>query len=275
MPKIEIIKAGLMTSIQDLGRKGMAYFAIPKSGVMDVNSAQIALLLLNQAPSSPLIECTSMAPQIKFHGATRIAITGADFNWTINNEKVPRNWCLEIKPGDILKGQFTKDGLRGYIAIEGELLIESVYDSYSTYINAKLGGFKGRLLQKGDILEWKETKKRQEDIWAIPIKSGPEYDLLSDIGKTQLITHTFEVEADSNRMGLRLNGKPIEVIGKLENSVPVLPGFIQLPPSGLPIVVLQDGQTTGGYPRIAYLQEKHLAELNQIPLKGNLKFQLQ
>lgn len=275
MGSFEIIKAGMMTSIQDLGRKGLAYFAIPTSGVMDKSAARIALLILHKNENSPLLECTSSAPEIKFNDETRIVITGADFNWKLNNEPINRNSILSVKKNDILKGNFSKDGLRGYIALGGDLEIEKVYDSFSTYTNAKLGGFQGRLLRKGDILKWENTNFVFSKNKIIPIKKGPEFNLLSEESMELLTSNIYKIGIDSNRMGVRLEGKKLNNTNfQLENSVPVLPGFIQLPPSGLPIIVLQDGQTTGGYPRIAYIQNKYLSELNQIPLGGGFQFQL-
>ena len=275
MGSFEIIKAGMMTSIQDLGRKGLAYFAIPTSGVMDKSAARIALLILHKNENSPLLECTSSAPEIKFNDETRIVITGADFNWKLNNEPINRNSILSVKKNDILKGNFSKDGLRGYIALDGDLEIEKVYDSFSTYTNAKLGGFQGRLLRKGDILKWEYTNFVFSKNKIIPIKKGPEFNLLSEESMELLTSNIYKIGIDSNRMGVRLEGKKLNNTNfQLENSVPVLPGFIQLPPSGLPIIVLQDGQTTGGYPRIAYIQNKYLSELNQIPLGGGFQFQL-
>ncbi|MFT6320706.1 MAG: antagonist of KipI [Granulosicoccus sp.] len=275
MGSFEIIKAGMMTSIQDLGRKGLAYFAIPTSGVMDKSAARIALLILHKNENSPLLECTSSAPEIKFNDETRIVITGADFNWKLNNEPINRNSILSVKKNDILKGNFSKDGLRGYIALDGDLEIEKVYDSFSTYTNAKLGGFQGRLLRKGDILKWENTNFVFSKNKIIPIKKGPEFNLLSEESMELLTSNIYKIGIDSNRMGVRLEGKKLNNTNfQLENSVPVLPGFIQLPPSGLPIIVLQDGQTTGGYPRIAYIQNKYLSELNQIPLGGGFQFQL-
>jgi antagonist of KipI len=275
MGSFEIIKAGMMTSIQDLGRKGLAYFAIPTSGVMDKNAARVALLILHKNENSPLLECTSSAPEIKFNDETRIVITGADFNWKLNNDPINRNSILSVKKNDILKGNFSKDGLRGYIALGGDLEIEKVYDSFSTYTNAKLGGFQGRLLRKGDILKWKNTNFVFSKNKIIPIKKGPEFNLLSEESMELLTSNIYKIGIDSNRMGVRLEGKKLNNTNfQLENSVPVLPGFIQLPPSGLPIIVLQDGQTTGGYPRIAYIQDQYLSELNQIPLGGGFQFQL-
>ncbi|MFK7773568.1 MAG: biotin-dependent carboxyltransferase family protein [Saprospiraceae bacterium] len=275
MGSFEIIKAGMMTSIQDLGRKGLAYFAIPTSGVMDKNAAQVALLILNKKENCPLIECTSSAPEIKFSDAIRIVITGADFNWKLNNKPINRNSILSIKKNDILKGSFSKDGLRGYIALDGDLEIDQIYDSFSTYTNAKLGGYQGRLLQKGDVLRWKNSNFIFSKNKIIPIKKGPEFFLLSKKSIELLTTNIYRIGIDSNRMGIRLEGEKLgDSNVQLENSVPVLPGFIQLPPSGLPIIVLQDGQTTGGYPRIAYIQDQYLSALNQIPLGGEFQFQL-
>jgi len=149
---LEILQAGLMSSIQDMGRENLAYYAVPISGVMDKNAARIALLLLNQPEKSPLIECTSLPPKIRFNAPSKITLTGADFGWKINEKEVLLNTVLEIKEGDILKGRFAQTGFRGYIAINGKLEVEEVYNSHSTYTNAKIGGVNGRLLKKGDII---------------------------------------------------------------------------------------------------------------------------
>jgi len=236
---------------------------------MDVNAAKIALLLLNKSEDSPLIECTSAAPHILFHDATKIVLTGADFNWKLNKEVVNRNEIIKVQSGDVLKGQFAKEGLRGYLAIKGDFKLEKVHQSYATYINANMGGQEGRLLQKGDVIEWENPKAMK----GIPICRGPEFDFLTPLSQGLLIAETFTLGSDSNRMGARLKGPPLESrIYQLENSLPVLPGFIQLPPSGHPIVVLQDGQSTGGYPRIAYIPEKYLSRFNQIGLGGEVRF---
>lgn len=275
MPSLEIIKPGLMTSIQDLGRKGLAYYAIPTSGVMDENAAKIALLLLNKKEESPLIECTAVAPHILFNNSTQIAITGANFNWTINGDPISQNTVIEINKGDLLKGNFAQQGFRGYIALSGELSLDRIYNSYATYVNARIGGHQGRLLKKGDVIVWEQAKLNPFNNRIIPIKKGPEFQFLSELSKYQLTANNYKIGTDSNRMGVRLVGPKLESTSyQLEYSLPVLPGFIQLPPSGLPIVVLQDGQTSGGYPRVAYIQERYLSRLNQIPLGGEFRFEL-
>lgn len=275
MPSLEIIKPGLLTSIQDQGRKGMAYYAIPRSGAMDANAARIALLLLHLPEDSPLIECTSLAPHIRFRDAARIAIAGADFGWRLNEEAIPVNRVVEVQAGDVLRGKMARDGFRAYIAINGHLQLEPVYDSYATYLNAKLGGYQGRILQKGDVIQWEALAVNGLDRTRIPIQAGPEYHYLSSSAQEQLVTQEYVVSNDSNRMGLRLQGEPLESSAyQLTHSVPILPGFIQLPPSGLPIIILQDGQISGGYPRIAYVPPQYLSTLNQIPLGGRFCFRM-
>lgn len=283
MHSLTIGHPGLMTSIQDMGRKGMMYYAIPKSGVLDQTSARQALQLLNLPDTTPLIECTSKAPQIEFHQKTQIALTGADFNWTVNGKSIQPNALYTIQAQDVLSGSFARKGLRGYIAIRGILYAQQVYGSTSTYVNAEIGGFKGRFLQKGDVLQWQpfgQIHQRSvklpslEMIQEIPIHPGPEYHLLSESARIQLTQQWYTIHADSNRMGIRLSGTPLsQWDGKLDHSRPVLPGFIQLPPNGIPIILLQDGQVSGGYPRVGYLRKEMLGALSQVALGGSVRFE--
>lgn len=274
MPVLEFIRSGLLTTVQDSGRAGTNFYAIPSSGSMDPNAAMIALLLLNEKPDSPLIECTSIAPSIRFHGPAKIALTGADFNWTLNHQAVPLNTVLAISDGDVLTGKHAADQLRGYIAVQGAWTGTPVYGSHSTYLSGKFGGFEGRILQKGDKIEWKSEGLMDDS--AIPLRKGPEFDWLSETSKQILVRDPYTIGVESNRMGARLQGPKLESRAyQLPDSVPVLPGFVQLPPGGLPIVVLQDGQVSGGYPRIAYIPERFLPVFNQIPLGKQVRFRME
>ncbi|MEM0998997.1 MAG: biotin-dependent carboxyltransferase family protein [Bacteroidota bacterium] len=273
MPQLEIIKPGLLTTIQDLGRSGSRFYAIPVSGAMDPNAAAIALLLLDAAPSAPLIECTSLAPTICFHGAGRIALSGGDFGWRLNERAVPRNQVLAVADGDVLRGGHATDQLRGYLAVGGELSgAGPVYGSYSTYLNGKFGGWQGRRLQKGDRLNWQDLAV-SEDIFRIPLRQGPEFTWLMPESRKELFDAGFVIGPETNRMGARLQGPVLRCKpDALPDSVPVLPGFVQLPPGGQLIVVLQDGQVTGGYPRVAYLSATALLHFNRIPLGAEARF---
>lgn len=281
MPTCKILKSGLWTSIQDLGRTGYAYYAIPPSGVMDSEAASLALSLVNLDLDMPLIECTMTAPSILFNDDTTIALTGANMKWCINNSEVPLYKPLHIKSGDILSGKIGQENLRSYIAIKGQIKSEKHFDSCSSYKAAQLGFNHGLPLQKNQIIEWTNVDTESLNIELEPqakqsneiiLHQGPEYNLLSEVSKQLLTNQKFHISSQSNRMGARLKGGKLQVTSKLKDSVPVLPGFVQLPPSGEPIVILQDGQTTGGYPRIAYMKQEQLNQFNQIPFNREFKF---
>ena len=276
MPSLEFLQAGLMTSVQDMGRQGLAYYAFPSSGVMDKKSAMLALLLLDKEIHEPLIECTSIAPKIKFQSTTRLALTGANFGWRINGKKVRRNAAIVVQEGAILEGESANKGLRAYIAIDGDLQLQKSFSSFSTYTPASMGGVEGRMIKKGDVIFWtKKLKQRLQAHNIIPIQKGPEYDMLDESSKGLLCSSAFKISQDSNRMGARLFGEKLKSkLAQLEYSLPVLPGFIQLLPSGDLVVILQDGQVSGGYPRVAYIKEKDLSDFNQIALGSFLYFDL-
>lgn len=284
MDSLEIIEAGIFTTVQDKGRLGYAYYAVPRSGFMDDHSAQKALSILDLPSDYPLLECTSKGPIIQFRSSSQIAITGADMNWKLNGEAIKIGRKVNVNADDILKSGFSRSGFRAYIAIDGKLSAQNIYNSYSTYTNAKIGGFNGRALRKGDVIEWNEADKTRKRIEPkntykgldfIPIKKGPEFTLLTPPSRAFLTQCIYTIDPDSNRMGARLKGtKLLSRSYQLKNSRPILPGFIQLPPSQLPIVILQDGQTTGGYPRIAYIQEKYLASFNQIAIGKEVQLRL-
>ena len=280
MPSCEFIKPGLYTSLQDQGRLGMSYYAIPPSGVMDRQSANLANVIIGNLGSNPVIECCLSGPTIKFHNPTTIAITGSPMAWAINGKATPLNTALIIKEGDILSSKFATAHLYAYIAIQGDIETTLSYDSCSVYPPAKLGHQGGKPFQKDDIIKWKKSSielkssKVNPRVFAsnIPIIKGPEYHLLTDESKQNLTSATWAKSVNSNRMGARLSGPSLTTQDNLQDSVPVLPGHIQLPPSGLPIVVLRDGQTTGGYPRIGFIDRDGLDDFNQVGLREELKF---
>jgi len=188
MGSLKIIKQGLLTSVQDLGRTGMAYYAIPKSGVMDKESAQLANLIVDNELRLPLIECTMVAPILEFLTDTTIALTGADASWTINGKGVKMGQILFVKKEDILAGKRMANGLRAYIAIKGKLNVQYVYDSASYYLNGGIGGHDGKHFQKGDILTWEDdtseisfvkVKSNLNNLGKIKIHKGPEYNSLN------------------------------------------------------------------------------------------------
>lgn len=276
MTDIKIIHPGLLTSIQDDGRSGLGFYGIPPSGQMDPEAAHQANNILGNRPEAPVIECNLLAPKLRFMQPATFCITGADMQWTIDEEPLKRNLMLQAKAGALLAGKNAVQGARGYIAVQGTIECRHDYDSAATYAYAGLGGFEGRPLKAGDIVSVrpgvpshaaKSASKIQTyaDNVRILVVPGPEWGLMTKAAKQAFTMAEFSIASDSNRMGARLKGPALqsELQGKMD-TVPLLPGTIQLPASGHPLVILAEGQTTGGYPRIAVIVPTSLARFNQI-----------
>ena len=273
-----------MTSIQDKGRHGHAYHAISAAGAMDSDSAQLANTIIGNDENYPVIESTSIAPTIEFLSVGVIALTGAECRYQLNNDVIKNNTAYVIKKGDILKGGTFTKGLRGYLAVNGKIKRVSYLGSisYHSYPHNRI--IKQSLLKKNDIIEWHSEIKniphtsihiKNTSSNIIKIKAGPEYSSLSKINKYQLTNQSYKITSQSNRMGIRLNSHPIIADKRrLDHSVAVLPGIIQLSSSGQLIILLQDSQTTGGYPRIAYIRDTELSQLNQIRIGTQVQFKI-
>ena len=286
MGSLTVLNPGLLTSFQDQGRPGLAFYAIPRSGPLDPQAAALANTLLLNSEQTPVIECHFLPPKLRFDSEATIALTGADMNWQINGRSVSRQKVIRVKSGSVLSGTPAQQGCRAYLAIHGTIETESTFGSSACYPLCGLGGNRGQAFAAGDQVSWCEATTSAFPVQlqleeepgrsdSIPILAGPEYDWLTKEAKSALKTRAFSITPESNRMGTRLSGPNLETDGRaLTNSLPLLPGFVQLPPSGQCIVVLQDGQTTGGYPRIAFLPPRSLCQLNQIPLQTPFRFRL-
>jgi len=286
MSYLKIIKKGLYTSIQDAGRYGHALYGIPQSGAMDAYSARLANRLVKNPEEAALIECTFIPPTIEFFKNYIISLTGADMKWHIGDFAVPRFTSLYVRKGSILRGSSAASGVRAYIAIQGEIDVEPVLGSKSYYSGMAIGGYQGRLIAKGDQIKMKSKRSK----WAfdyiadeerpnlmseklIPITRGPEWHFLNQESKTSFISGQWTISSQSDRMAATLlNHKPDLKVDLKMPSVPVFPGVIQTPPDGKPIVVLNDGQTTGGYPRAAIIPTNSLSIFNQIRPSESFRF---
>lgn len=282
--KIKILKSGILTNIQDEGRYGNRYFAIPQSGYMDSCSANMANLIVGNDPNAGIIECNIIAGVFEFLNDAIICITGADMQWTIDGRKIYKNKTIKVNKGQQLKGKNSVNGMRAYIAVAGDIQATRHYKSMSTYHYAGLGGINGRRLQSGDILTYNHKKKKFLDIKTpnqidyrsikiIEIMAGPEWSFLSNEEQIIFLKTTYIISENSNRMGAKLeSNSPIHINKTLAHSHCIIPGMIQLPPNGDAIVILADGQTTGGYPRIAYIPKDQLNLFNQIMPKQTFRF---
>ena len=272
---IKVIQPGLFTTIQDGGRHGFRNIGIPTSGFMDQESAWAANELVNNNKDESLLEITLTGPTLIFNCNCVISITGGDFNPLINNLPVKMYQSINVRTGDILKLNNTINGARSYIAISGGLYVKSILGSKSFFNNIS----DSYHLKKGD--EIKVSKKSESQIlkWDklkfnlnrfMKVFRGPEYDLLSTNSKKKLFKNEFTINTN-NRMAYNLE-ETLQVDIKTIISSPVLPGSVQLTPSGKIIILHRDCQTTGGYPRILQLDTNSLNNLSQLKSNDKIKF---
>ncbi len=267
MGKLTILTSGLHTSIQDMGRYGFRQYGIPISGAMDQDNARLANLLVNNPYNHPVIEITQIGPKILFHDQALIAIAGADLSPTINSEPIANNKALQIEANDILSFGKPKHGVRAYLAIHG-LQADKVLGSYSQY----KGITEADQLMKEDTLSFdsyastdnqngriKLTITQLEFIEVVP---GIEFGLIPKKTMNQLLSTPLLIKAN-NRMGYQLES-PVDLShNHTMITSPVVPGTTQLTPSGELLVLMRDGQVTGGYPRVFQLTEQSINQLAQ------------
>lgn len=289
---LEIIKSGLLDTIQDLGRYGYQHLGINPGGAMDRLSAQAANALLGKEFNSPVIEMHFPTATILFQKETIICITGADFSPTINHKSIPIEQPVVVNKKTILQFEKKISGARCYLAFLHEFDIEKWLDSYSTNLVANAGGFKGRTLQKGDIINFKNNVEYknlagEKDFVILPWSSsekllskkeirfiiGNEWNWLTDEGQNFFANNGFQITNNSNRMGYRLKGNPLTVKeDKQLISSGVTFGTIQLLPDGQLIILMANHQTTGGYTRVGHVISADLPILAQKNPGDEIKF---
>lgn len=275
---IRILKGGMMTTVQDLGRTGYQSQGFSVAGVMDVRSFKIANLLLDNPENEAVLEFTLIGPTLEFTSATIIAITGGDFQPTINGEPAPMYTAIYMNKGDILKFGSARTGSRGYIAFSSYLDIPVVMGSRCTNMKSKIGGFKGRKLQAGDYMNFRikrrylpfflsrklEGDNFDQEEATLRVIMGPQDDLISRQGIETFLNSEYTVTSDFDRMGCRLEG-PFIAPKKTSDIISdgIAFGAIQVPSHGKPIILLSDRQTTGGYAKIATVASVDIPKLVQ------------
>lgn len=279
---ITIIKAGLFTTVQDVGRKGFQHLGINPNGAMDALAMQIANVLIQNKSDEAVIEFFYPAPVIRFNASGFIALSGADFGATINEIPIPINHPIFVPENAVLS--FTKkiSGHIAYLAIQGGLELNEWMNSYSTNTRAGAGGVEGRVLIKDDEIHFKATalqENKQSQLQVLPWMAdtkglyqtqslrylpGNEFSQLNTFSQQFMTNAQFTILADSDRMGYRLKGPALKCKKQIELiSSGVTNGTIQLLPNGQCIVLLADHQTSGGYPRIGHIIQSDIPTLVQ------------
>jgi len=274
---IKVIQPGLFTTIQDGGRHGYRNIGIPTSGFMDQESAWAANKIVDNDREESLIEITLKGPTLLFNNNCTISITGGDFNPLINDKPIKMYESINVKLGDTLKINNTKNGARCYLAISGGIYVKSIFGSKSFLSNISESYYlrKGDEIKISDNSNNKILKKNNLKFKlnrSMEVFKGPEFDLLSIKVKNMLFKNEFTIRTNS-RMAYNLEEK-VQIGIKSIISSPVLPGSVQLTPSGKMIILHRDCQTTGGYPRILQLNKSSLNHLSQIKSNEKIKFSL-
>lgn len=281
LARIEILSPGIHSSIQDCGRPGGLDFGVSESGAMDSFAYDYANAIVGNQTGAPTIEILGGAFKALILEPVVICVTGATLEMKINSVSV-RLWeSYLLNKGDRVELKSCQAGIRNYMAIQGDWLgLDKFLDSYSTDEKAKIGGLSGRGLNRGDILnvEWSSNankrkiisyddpyfKQMRSRIKSVRVLLGPQEDAFSSEGINIFLSSDYEMTTMSNRMGLRLKGRPIEHIKSpdiLSDAIPF--GAIQIPGDGQPIIMMADRQTTGGYTKIATVISVDLSVLAQ------------
>mgnify|MGYP002630491746 CR=1 FL=1 len=268
---IKVLNPGFYSTIQDSGRKGFQQYGVPYSGVMDAYSAALANHILGNDENAAVIEMTMTGAKLQFHCVTNICISGADMTPTLNGIQIQLNKSIKIQSEDVLSFGKLNKGFRCYLAVLGGFKTEGVMNSQSMYKGITTQ-FK---ISKNDELKIDTNnlfidsknasiKVNNEHFFTnkIDVFKGPEFEFLSENQQEFLLQNEFTISKDNNRMAYQL-------LELLENTLEpiitsaVLPGTIQLTPSGKLIVLMRDSQTTGGYPRVLQLSEASINVLAQ------------
>ena len=279
---LKVLRSGFYTTVQDTGRFGCRAFGVPVSGAMDSYSSQFANSVLGNMTDAAVLEMTMTGPTLHFSEPTLIALSGANLTPLLNDKPIRMNVSISIQANDILSFGRPRYGFRAYLAIKNGFLTETMLGSRSMY---KPITKQSRVL-KDDFLEYNRIESTQKTLNAhvkynrdliedgvLDVYKGPEFNTLPGHRQSQLLNLSLIVSKQNNRMAYRLEplfNNTLEPI----LTAPLLPGTVQLTPSGQLIALMRDCQTTGGYPRVLQLTERAITILSQKTTGSCLKFRL-
>jgi len=278
---LTIISPGLLTTVQDGGRFGHAAIGVGTSGAMDAVALRLANILVGNPENAAGLEITLRGPRLRCDAECLIALTGAPIEARCDGASVPMWRPLSVRTGKQLDFGGMRRGARSYLAVAGGLQTEPLLGSRSVDVNAGIG----RALVAGDVLPITSSASVSAK-WSLdplpwfgdltePIRivGGTHFSRLDTESQRALFAEEFRIGADSNRVGYRLDGARLALGDPLELvSAGVVPGTVQLPPGGTPIVLMAEAPTVGGYPRIAHISEVDLPRLAQCRPGARVRF---
>ncbi|MEO3415648.1 biotin-dependent carboxyltransferase family protein [Roseovarius sp. CAU 1744] len=287
---LTVIRAGIHTSLQDLGRYGAQALGVPVSGAMDGFSLRLANALVGNTPGTGALELRGFGPSFRVEAeSVRVALTGTDDALDVSGadlSTVPAGRSVTLPRGATFGIGALRDTATAYLAVAGGFEARHHFGSCATYAPAALGGFEGRALRDGDMLPLARDAApagadlelaqgaMDGDDGPVRVVLGPQADYFSATGIETFLSATYTVSPQNDRMGMRLEGATIE--HRSGFNIPsdgVVTGSIQVPGHGLPIILLADRQTTGGYPKIATIASADLSRLARARAGTTLNFE--
>jgi biotin-dependent carboxylase-like uncharacterized protein len=292
---IEVLQTGPLNTVQDLGRFGYRNIGVTSSGAMDRLALTVGNLLLGNEEGAAAFEIQTFPFRLQFDSDTVVAVTGADCNAHLDGRPLPPWWAMPVSAGQVLELGTPLRSARAYFCFAGGLDVEPVMGSRSTSLRGGFGGLEGRFLAANDRLSIADSAvsampdggfgavppetalaayfPAQED-GVLPVRAIPagEYALFGDEAE-RFWTQTWKISSQSDRTGYRLSGAPIMLASPVEmRSHGVVPGVVQMPPAGEPIIQMSDANTAGGYPKIAGIVEVDLWRLGQARIGSCIRF---
>jgi KipI family sensor histidine kinase inhibitor len=288
MRALTVTSAGYLTTVQDLGRDYCAPWGISAAGAADQVSFRLGNLLVGNPPNTPALEMTPAGGRFQFEAPCRFALTGSDFGASLDGREVPAWQTLSAKGGQLLECGQAKSGARGYLCVGGGIVVPRVFSSASTHLLTALGGLNGRALKRGDVLEFGEQSgsspqsfravrerilERLFGSGPILVTTGPQSDGFTPRALSLFSSSRYVVKEESNRMGLRLSGPPLESLSQRDMTTEgVSLGSVQVPPDGEPIILFVEHPTPGGYPKIANVISADLHRVGQLRPRDKVEF---
>jgi len=274
---LRVLKPGLLTTVQDLGRWGHQLDGVPVAGPMDAFSHRLANHLVGNSPQAALLEITLIGPELLAETPATLAVCGADFDITCDGDAVHAGATFRVKEGQVVRFGRRHRGARAYLAIAGGgVLTPPLLGSRATHLLSRMGGFDGRALLAGDVLpvaaDVDRPSARARGLTLptagrarLRVVPGSQADWFGEDAWRALTTVSFRISPRSNRMGYRLQGPPLPRRSEGEPiSEPLAMGAIQVPAAGEPILLMADRQTAGGYPKIGYVITADLCLAGQL-----------
>lgn len=288
----EVLQGGLLTTVQDLGRRGYQQFGVPVAGAMDPFALQVANILVGNSPGEAALEITLLGPTLRAVEPCTIAVAGGDLSPRLDDKEIPMWTAISVLKGGVIDFGRRKGGFRAYLAVAGGFDVPLVLGSRSTYLRGGFGGLGGRALTKGDLLRTGCSSPYSAavvgrafpvdrippygDTPTVRVVLGPQDDYFTEAGVANFLSGTYRVSPASDRMGYRLQGPEIVHRGRTEIiSDGIALGAVQVPADRQPIVMMADHQTTGGYPKIATVIRADIPLLAQcMPGVSRVRFTL-